>query len=131
MPQENDSSRLGPERVGVWLRGCVLTGGVGFAALLALSVPLYLAHQRPCPSAPPERINPNTASMASLVRLPNIGKARAMDIIHFRENSGGEEQAFKTAGDLEAIKGIGPKTVENLSPWLVFKEEPRINTNEH
>ena len=71
----------------------------------------------------PERINPNTAGIASLVRLPGIGKARAMDIIHFRQTNVGGEQIFKTAHDMEQIKGIGPKTAEKNSPWLIFEEE--------
>jgi hypothetical protein len=125
MRRKNDSSRLAQERMGVWLRGCLLVGLVALLMVTALSVQLYRSY-RVCPlDVSPERINPNTASIASLVRLPGIGKARAMDIIYFRQTSGGggEEPVFKMASDLEAIKGIGPKTVENLSPWLTFDEK--------
>jgi competence protein ComEA len=100
-------------------------------ALLALSVPLYFAHQRPCLNAPPERINPNTASLASLVRLPNIGKARALDIMDYRDHHQQDEPAFQSPQGLEQIRGIGPKTVANIAPWLTFEEEPRMDTNEH
>jgi len=112
----------------VWRRGCVLAGAFSFVAILALSVPLYLAHQRPCLNAPPERINPNTASLASLVRLPSIGKARALDIMDCRDHHQQDGPAFQSPQDLEQIRGIGPKTVANIAPWLTFEQEPRMNT---
>jgi DNA uptake protein ComE-like DNA-binding protein len=71
----------------------------------------------------PERINPNTASVGSLVRLPGIGRARALDILHYRQVNAQFETVFESAGDLQAIRGIGPKTAEKLAPWLVFDDE--------
>ena len=65
-------------------------------------------------------INPNTAEVASLVRLPGIGPARARDIVAYRNSSEVDKPAFKCAGDMEKIKGIGPKTVEKLLPYLCF-----------
>ena len=67
------------------------------------------------------RINPNTASGASLVRLPNIGPKRAEAIIDYRESFTGKDRAFQRAADMEKIKGIGPKTVENLQALVVFE----------
>lgn len=69
----------------------------------------------------PERINPNTAPLGSLVRLPGIGKVRALDMIEWRD--GQEGPAFESAASLEAVKGIGPKTVETMSEWLAFEEK--------
>ena len=94
--------------------------------MLALAVMLTaacLAHRRPLLKAASQRINPNTASVASLVRLPGIGKARAMDIIHYRQNQKPDEPVFQSAQDLESIHGIGPKTTESLEPWLTFETE--------
>jgi competence protein ComEA len=71
----------------------------------------------------PQRINPNTASMASLVRLPGVGRARAMDIIHYRQNQKPNELVFHSADDLQKIRGIGPKTAAALGPWLTFETE--------
>mgnify|MGYP001267340230 CR=1 FL=1 len=95
----------------------------GLAALVLLVLLIANTMITSCKSVhigEPERINPNTAPLASLVRLPGIGKARAMDIIHFRQAN--EEPVFKTAEDMEQIKGIGPKTAEKISPWLIFEE---------
>ena len=71
----------------------------------------------------PERINPNTACVGSLVRLPGIGKARAMDILHYRQVNAEFETVFESADDLQAIRGIGPKTAAKLAPWLTFDEQ--------
>jgi hypothetical protein len=70
-----------------------------------------------------DRVNPNTASVGSLVRLPGIGVTRATAIVAFRDQSaakGGDGVAFRSPHDLEQIRGIGPKTVEGLAPWLRF-----------
>jgi competence protein ComEA len=65
-----------------------------------------------------EKVNPNTADAASLMRLPNIGPARAEAIIAYRQSAA--PPAFEKAEDLEKVKGIGPKTVEGMRPWLGF-----------
>ena len=65
-------------------------------------------------------INPNTAEIASLIRLPSIGPARARDIVAYRNSHEVDKPAFKCASDMENIKGIGPKTVEKLKPYLTF-----------
>ena len=70
------------------------------------------------------RINPNTAPIESLVRLPNIGIAKAEAIISYRENyaeKNNGKSAFKTLNDLQNVKGIGPTTAQNLSLWLKFE----------
>lgn len=67
------------------------------------------------------RINPNTAPAGSLIRLEGIGAARAFDIIEYREaREALGERAFDTPHDLEAVRGIGPKTVEKLTDSLEF-----------
>ncbi len=69
------------------------------------------------------RINPNTAEVESLIRLPDIGFSRADAIILYRDmysNNNGNKRVFKTSDDLQNIKGIGPKTIRNMSQWLKF-----------
>ena len=66
------------------------------------------------------RINPNTAEVASLSRLPSIGIFTAEAIVSYREKTSGDV-AFKSSSDLQKVKGIGAKTVENIKEWLVFE----------
>jgi competence ComEA-like helix-hairpin-helix protein len=71
-----------------------------------------------------ERINPNDAPIASLVRLPGIGIGRAEAIVACREDLIKEDsngRAFRSSDDLQKVKGIGPKTVQNISEWLKFE----------
>jgi len=67
------------------------------------------------------RINPNTAGAASLVRLPGIGLSKAEAITAYRKNFSEYNVAFQNADDLQKVKGIGPKTVQNIKPWLKFE----------
>ena len=70
------------------------------------------------------RINPNTAPVASMTRLPGIGIAKAEAIVAYRHNfrgSNGESRPFQNMDDLQKVNGIGPKTVQNISEWLKFK----------
>ena len=83
-----------------------------------------LVGRQSCNSEPEGKINPNDAPAASLVRLPGIGVVRAGAIIAYRENvsrSDSNNPAFETIEDLEKVKGIGPKTSENISEWLKFE----------
>ena len=69
----------------------------------------------------PQTINPNHAPVGSLIRLPGIGPARVRAIINFRQTQQQRRpglHAFREASDLARIKGIGPKTVQGLGPWL-------------
>jgi competence ComEA-like helix-hairpin-helix protein len=68
-----------------------------------------------------DRINPNTATVGSLVRLPGIGPKRAADVVEYRQSVGAGNIAFERPGDLEEIKGIGEKTVESIGPYLTFE----------
>ena len=71
------------------------------------------------------RINPNGAPSASLVRLPGIGIGRAQAIVTYRDDfskrNSSNRRAFETIDDLQKVKGIGPKTVQNMSEWLRFE----------
>jgi competence protein ComEA len=67
------------------------------------------------------KINPNYAPVSSLSRLPGIGLARANAIINYRRNfqkSNAVALPFISPDDLQKVKGIGPKTVENIKPFL-------------
>ena len=69
------------------------------------------------------QINPNHAPVESLVRLPGMGPVRAGAIVEYRENFNGKEAAipaFRNCDDLQKIKGIGPKTSQNINELLKF-----------
>lgn len=70
-----------------------------------------------------ERINPNEAPIASLVRLPGIGISRAEAIVAYRGNfrKEGQNKAFQDSDDLQKVKGIGPKTAQSIGEWLKFE----------
>jgi len=122
MPQKNDLSRTEQQaELLLWSRGCILAAAAGLLAVLMLSINLYVAHQQPELNVSPERVNPNTASIASLVRLSGIGRARAVDVVHYRQQHLHDGPVFRSPQDLEKIHGIGPKTSAKLAPWLVFK----------
>jgi competence ComEA-like helix-hairpin-helix protein len=69
------------------------------------------------------RINPNIASMPSLVRLPQIGASRAEAIIAYREyvSRSNNGAAFRNCDDLQKVKGIGSEIAGNLCKWLKFE----------
>jgi len=91
----------------------------GFVSNLVRSEPAFSG----CEIELESRINPNDAPIASLVRLPDIGMARAGAIVAYREFIGkvGNSPAFRDCDDLQKVRGIGPKTVQNMSEWLKFE----------
>jgi competence ComEA-like helix-hairpin-helix protein len=61
-------------------------------------------------------INPNTASYASIRRLPGMGQAKAQAIIDWRESH--KDLPFREARDLSQIRGIGPVLTHRVAPYL-------------
>jgi competence ComEA-like helix-hairpin-helix protein len=71
---------------------------------------------RPSPDAPVGRIDPNRAAAAELVRLPGIGPSLAGRIVADRDQHG----AFASPEDLMRVRGIGPRTLDRIRPFLSF-----------
>lgn len=67
------------------------------------------------------RIDLNQASWVELMQLPGIGQTLAERILEHRDQHG----PFQSVDDLDNVKGIGPKTLEKLRPWL-FVQEPLL-----
>ena len=61
-------------------------------------------------------ININRADALELQLLPSIGPALAERILAHRQEHG----HFTTLDDLDAVKGIGPKTIQKIRPYLIF-----------
>ncbi|KOR88343.1 helix-hairpin-helix domain-containing protein [Paenibacillus solani] len=59
-------------------------------------------------------INVNTADAAALMDLPGIGEAKAKAIIDYRNQFG----PFRSKADLMNVKGIGPKILEKMKPYV-------------
>ena len=64
-------------------------------------------------------VNVNTASESELTSLPGIGPAKAAAIIQHRTQNG----PFKSLSDLDAVSGIGPATLANITPLVVFSKD--------
>jgi competence ComEA-like helix-hairpin-helix protein len=109
------------------------------AAIFALVAAALIFHaprgtpgaRRPITGGPsdrgPLRLDPNTATWTELACLPELGSARAMAIVRYREGqaeSGVEGAIFKKASDLDRVPGIGPTTIESCRRLLRFPEEP-------
>lgn len=59
-------------------------------------------------------ISLNTASASELDRLPGVGPATAAKILEYRKAHGG----FASIDELLAVKGIGPKKLADMRPYL-------------
>jgi competence protein ComEA len=64
-------------------------------------------------------ININLASQVELMRLPRIGPKLSERIIEERAKG-----PFKSVDELRRVKGIGPKTLANLRPFITAGEDP-------
>jgi competence ComEA-like helix-hairpin-helix protein len=77
------------------------------------------------PSASPQadrgaRIDLNSASVSELELLPGIGPAKAKAISDYRSDTDG----FSSIDQLLEVKGIGPKTLLNIRPFLALGPPP-------
>jgi competence protein ComEA len=60
------------------------------------------------------RIDVNKADWPELALLPNIGEQLAKRIVADRDQNG----PFRDLADLGRVRGIGPRTLESLQPFL-------------
>lgn len=66
------------------------------------------------------RIDINAASWVEWTQIEGIGEVTAESIIADREANG----PFRTIDDLLRVKGIGPKTLQKMRPYLREPNEP-------
>ena len=69
-----------------------------------------------------ERIDPNTASVASLRRLAGVGPVIAQAIVTYRKAHG--PAPFRRPKDLQHVPGIGPRIAARIAPDLDFGPSP-------
>lgn len=86
-----------------------------YAAGLALREELERARSGPAP------IDPNRADRADWDRLPGIGPRTALAILAHRDSRG----PFRGPEDLLAVRGIGPKKLARIAPWVRWSERGR------
>ena len=70
-----------------------------------------------------DRVDPNTADWPTLAALPQIGPAMARRIVEEREAFAAANPGvtpYRQLDDLARVKGIGPATLANLEPYLIF-----------
>ena len=112
----------GADRLGL----TVLT--VAWAALLGwawLARPCRPAADAAATESVRERIDPNTASAASLRRLPGIDSALARAVVDYRRQAGrGNIPAFRTIDDVDDVPGIGPRKLQRIRPSLTVHAAP-------
>lgn len=89
------------------------------AALVLVSLVGFSARANKKPPATP--IDLNTATIEQLEQLPGVGPVTAKRIIDMREKSG----PFHKVEDLLAIRGIGPKRLGKIRPYVIVSPPPK------
>jgi hypothetical protein len=73
----------------------------------------------------PQQVDPNSATLQELARIPHLGDTLAQNIVQYREARQAnvvDGVVFRQPGDLDAVPGIGPKLIEQLTPFFKFPE---------
>jgi len=101
----------------------VLSAVLCFLACAVYSPRCFCSHDTQNVIVLDSKINPNLACTASLERLAGVGLVRSEAIVAYRKQYAAQSDvgAFSNCADLQKVKGIGPRTVENICKWLEFK----------
>jgi competence protein ComEA len=103
-----------------------------WALMVLASMATHLAWQRwqagglvdveKAPRAQPPTffVDVNAAGIAELMLLPQIGETLASRIVDSREQEG----PFGTLEELSRVRGIGPKTLEQIRPFVRVHRPP-------
>lgn len=84
-----------------------------------LAAGLALRAERSRAALAPMAVDPNDAARADWDRLPGIGPRLAEAIVGHRTRRG----PFRGPADLLAVRGVGPRTLERLAPYLAWGPE--------
>jgi competence protein ComEA len=69
---------------------------------------------RAAPQSAAFQVDINEADWPELAELPNVGRTLAERIVESRRTQG----PFVDHNDLRRVRGIGPKTLESIRPYL-------------
>lgn len=81
------------------------------------------------PLEPVGCVDPNVAPWWELTVLPRIGSTTAHRVVAYREtvrtarHDSDETPAFEQVADLARVPGIGPKTLQRISPYLCIRRD--------
>ncbi len=106
---------------------CLVILAFLWIVMATVTLPVLAAAGAPVQPAPARAsIDPNVAPWWELTALPRIGRGVAREIIRYRESAGkspvagGVTPAFAAVVDLARVRGIGPKTLQRIGPYLDF-----------
>ncbi|MBM4309896.1 MAG: helix-hairpin-helix domain-containing protein [Deltaproteobacteria bacterium] len=106
-------------------RTCIKTLAIMLLLLFAAGPVLAEPPAAPSPAAKAQlqgTVNINTADATQLALLPGIGPKMAESIIAYRTSVG----TFSSIEDMVNVKGIGPKSLEKMRPYLSVKGETTL-----
>jgi DNA uptake protein ComE-like DNA-binding protein len=92
----------------------------GLCVVAGVRVWAHRPASAPASSSIQLQLDPDTASVDELAALPGLGEHAAQRIVTYRERAQktGGARVFARPEDLEAVEGIGPRTVDELRPYL-------------
>ncbi len=65
-----------------------------------------------------KKLNINEATLEDLIHVPHMSRRIATELLSLRQ----ERKHFRKVDELIDVKGIGPKTLEKISPFLSVAE---------
>lgn len=68
-----------------------------------------------------QKVDLGSASAEVIETLPGVGPKLAQEIVRFREKRG----PIRKVEDLLGVKGIGPKKLSQLEPYLIFGSDDK------
>ncbi|GAB4550223.1 MAG: hypothetical protein Tsb0014_44830 [Pleurocapsa sp.] len=90
--------------------------GVPVQRLLPLEPILHFEYYHRLSPLSPQKINPNTASVAEITALPNVNNDLAQKILQERQNNG----QYRNLADLQRRLGLNSQFISQLMYYLQF-----------
>ncbi len=104
-----------------WVMLAIWLGWSGWRPWDELTPERPLDESRQPAIGPRYQIDINSAPWQEWALLPGIGETTAKRLVEYREGAGG----FARIEDLRRVRGIGPKTLERLRPYLLLEPPSR------